>query len=254
MVRAKRLCPKDSKKKYYIEAFVRLSNRFFQKTPIHKEWLPLLRQFSKHLNWCTSKDDLSFWYGERALSGFLAASAWALPNGWSLEEFTGLRVNGSKQSAGKGDIWIGIGKKTFTVEAKIIWGCSDGLAAKIRAELRKAGDQLDKLDPTYQDGIPTAVCYVVPELTATSSYATNGHLDFLLETIPAELATSKRVVASFTFNRKSVPCYNGKLYPGIIVVAEFRAPWIRKETITPVWKTIDFRRNKELGHHEHFSQ
>jgi hypothetical protein len=237
----------DSNEKHqYIEVFVRLTHRFFQKTPIHKEWLPLLRQFSKHLNWCTTKDALSFWYGERALSGFLAASAWALPNGWSLEEFTGLRVDGGKQSAGKGDIWIGVGKKTFTIEAKTIWGCNDGLAATIRAELRKAGNQLDKLDSTYRDGIPTAVCYVVPEVTSTSSYATNDHLDFLFETVPTELAISKRVVASFTFNRKSVPCYNGKLYPGIIVFAEFRAPWPKKDSITPVWSTIVSRIGQEV--------
>ena len=167
-------------------------------------------------------------YGERALSGYLASAAWDFSDGWSLEEFTGLRKYGKKKRAGRGDIWIGTGGKTFTVEAKVAWlgGPIDKAIDKIHDQLDIAGKQLDKLDSKYRIGIPTAVCYAVPHLNAKpkARYGTKNHIDNLYTEVVDTFSTSRRIVGAFRYKRDLSP-NSGRIYPGVIVVTEFWAPW-----------------------------
>jgi hypothetical protein len=81
-------------------------------------WRELLRGWGGLMDrYCEDGEDAPYWYGERALTGLLAAAAWQRKAGWSLEEFTGRRRSG----AGRGDAWIGVGADTYTIEAKAIY-------------------------------------------------------------------------------------------------------------------------------------
>ncbi|HSQ52575.1 MAG TPA: hypothetical protein VLL94_15095 [Nitrospiraceae bacterium] len=100
---------------------MRLTKELLPSRPLYKQWALVLKEFGKILNDYNSSDDVAYWYGERALTGLLTAAAWGIKGGWSIEEFTGLRRTGGRQNSGKGDAWIGIQRKTFTVEAKVIW-------------------------------------------------------------------------------------------------------------------------------------
>ena len=48
----------------------------------------VLKNFCQCLeNYDYPKNDIAYWYGERALTGLLASAAWKVRGGWSLEEF-----------------------------------------------------------------------------------------------------------------------------------------------------------------------
>ena len=204
----------------------KLSAAYFPKRPIHKEWVDLLKTLEKYLDWYGDDgDDVAYWYGERALSGFLSSAAWDV--GWSLEEFTGLRTDGKKQNAGKGDLWLGMGKKAFTVEAKVEWSQGPILTTirNVRKKLKAAKKQLDELDSVYRVGLPTAVCYVVPDINMNGRHAGQEHLNTFFSEIPTSLASSRRIVGSFRYRGKQVPHHNGRVYPGLLVIAEFWSAW-----------------------------
>ena len=203
---------------------MRLTCELPRKSP-YRQWSVVLEIFGKLLHEYNSSHDVAFWYGERALSGLLAAAAWRAKGGWSLEEFSGLRRTGGRQSTGRGDAWIGIGKRTFTVEAKIIWpqGPIDTAISDVRHQLNLAGDQLDSLARVYQEDVPVAVCYVVPELNMDGRHATLDHIKHFFAEVPRKLITSKRCISSFWYKTEP-PEYKRKLYPGIIVVAQFWSP------------------------------
>ena len=96
-------------------------------TKRHKQWSRILRCFGRFLDYYnTPPKDAAYWYGERALTGLIAAAGWKL-NGWSLEEFTGLRWKGQQEKAAKGDAWVGLGKLDFTIEANVRWPQSTSL-------------------------------------------------------------------------------------------------------------------------------
>jgi hypothetical protein len=210
----------------------KLSESYFPKRPIHKEWVDLLKGFKKYLDrYRGDSDDVAYWYGERALSGFLASVPWAAwAEGWSLEEFTGLRKDRKKQdrNPGKGDLWIGIGEKEFTVEAKVAWSNGPILTTinDVRNKLKEAKRQLDALDTKYRVGFPAAVCYVVPSL-ASKTYGTPSHQDQFFSKVPKMLATSRRIVGAYRYenDKNEMPNDAGRLYPGLIVVTQFWSAW-----------------------------
>jgi hypothetical protein len=213
-----------------VKQAAKISAAYFPKRPIHKEWVDLLKSFKKYLDWYRGgSDDVAYWYGERALSGFLASAAWDA--GWSLEEFTGLRTDGRKQSSGKGDLWLGVGEgskeKAFTVEAKVEWsqGPIPTTIQNVRKKLRAAKKQLDELDSVYRVGLPTAVCYVVPDINMNGRNSDQEHLNAFFSEIPTLLASSRRVVGAFRYSGNHIPNDKGRAYPGLLVVAEFWSGW-----------------------------
>lgn len=165
---------------------------------------------------------------ERSLTGLLAASAWRLRglNGWSLEEFTGLRQRGrNKKAAAPGDAWVGLNTATYTLEAKTTWPQSTrtrNLVGKVREKLESAPSQLERLDKMYKQGtIKTAVCYAIPYLRR-GARSSQGLIDGLLKEITgsAGLVDGRTVIGAFWYSRK-IPEHKGRRYPGVIVVARF---------------------------------
>lgn len=127
-----------------------------------REWIELLHSYSTPNG--EGERDVPYWYGERSLTGLLAAAAWRLKNGWSLEEFSTLRGQEEEARVGWADLWIGIGGESFTVEAKLTWpeGDSESAAERIRERLNEARDQLRAIENAYREGEPFSVCYIVP--------------------------------------------------------------------------------------------
>ena len=123
------------------------------------KWLDLLKEYEK-----SRKKDLGYWHGERPLTGFLGAAAWLLDEGWSIEEFSAKRLEGSQKTAGRGDLRIGRGEDKATIEAKIYWANQQMPAAgsKLQERLGDAKRQLHALTKSYRIGRPVSVCYVVP--------------------------------------------------------------------------------------------
>jgi len=212
---------------------LRFTSEIFQKASRHKEWRLVLDQFTKHLRWYNSPEDIAYWYGERALSGLLAASAWGVKEGgWSLEEFSGLRSAGKGQSAGRGDLWLGAGGRTFTIEAKFLWSggpVSDAIE-NTRKKLLEARKQLISLDRDYQIDIPTAVCYVVPNLKIGGDYSDKSSVDQLFFKLQTTLLIERRMIATFRY-KSDPPRHEGVIYPGIIMVSEFWPPWARRKPV-----------------------
>jgi len=170
--------------------------------------------------------DTGYWYGERALTGFLAAAAWSLQRGWSLEEFTGLRMSGKKKGSGRGDIWVGIGKKSYTIEAKAVWPGSnvDNAIKGAEAKLSEAAIQLRQLHKTYRVGRPVAICYIIPDLNSKGRFAHSATIRDFFMNMPNQLGDSRTAVASLWYE-KNAPRYNGRIYPGVVLVARLLPTW-----------------------------
>lgn len=170
--------------------------------------------------------DTGYWYGERALTGFLAAAAWSIRDGWSLEEFTGLRMTGRKKGNGRGDIWVGIGRKYFTIEAKAVWpgGNVENAIKGAEAKLSDASSQLRQLHKTYRLGKPVALCYIIPDLNTKGKFADSKTIKEFFTTMPEKFGDLRTAVASFWYDQKA-PCHNGRIYPGVIVVARILPSW-----------------------------
>jgi hypothetical protein len=174
-------------------------------------------------------NDTGYWYGERAMTGFLSAAAWSMRGGWSVEEFTGLRMNEGRRGSGRGDIWLGFGKNAFTIEAKAVWPGSSVQNAINGAEtkLSEAKRQLRRLHKMYRVGLPVAVCYVIPDLNVKGKFAGARSINDFFTELPRRLTDRQTAVASFWYSRKP-PLHKGRIYPGVIVVARILSIWRKR--------------------------
>jgi hypothetical protein len=170
--------------------------------------------------------DTGYWYGERALTGFLAAAAWSLPHGWSLEEFTGLRMSGKKNGNGRGDLWVGIDNTSYTIEAKAVWpgGSVENAIKGAEAKINAAASQLRQLHKTYRVGKPLALCYIIPALNTKGKFAGSKSIKDFFTEMPKKLSDSRTAVASLWYEQKP-PRHSGHIYPGVVLVARTLPGW-----------------------------
>ena len=196
----------------------------------HKQWASLLRMFARFLDIYNEPPvDVAYWYGERALTGLLAAAAWKL-NGWSLEEFTSLRKRGKQDAAARGDAWFKVGRTAFTVEAKTRWPQGtdpDGLVKVIERALAAASRQLKNMGSVYKaKTMKAALCYVVPAIPVESFSGKFRHIQKTFAELPKILGSDHTAAVSYWYAQKA-PRHkdptDGKfyVYPGVIVVARF---------------------------------
>lgn len=190
-------------------------------------WGEFLHQYSL-ASLHEGKDDYAYWYNERALSGILAASAWTLKNGWSLEEFSTPRNISSVSAMGRGDLWIGTGKASYTIESKIYWPQSNRRIAIKNAsnKLNEAREQLLSLDKEYREGDGVVLCYIVPELRNSRSYKHSLYIRTFANKIASSFSGEKIFVASY--QEKNKPIDNKLFYPGVIIIGR-QVPWSKQE-------------------------
>jgi hypothetical protein len=217
----------------------------------HKKLYRLLKKFSKLLenySWPDrGKIDVAYWYGERALSGLLAASAWMVRDGWSLEEFTSQRKStrrkprrkrSKKSGAPRCDMWLGVGGKDFTIEAKYFPVSVKGLGenklkqvvANIEKKISSAFCQLATLSRKYQVGCPVGVCYAIPYFSEDHLEVRKGLPKFFRAVRDMVESEDGTFAASFMYKGHAPgdPDENsGKRYfhPGMIVVLRCKKEW-----------------------------
>jgi hypothetical protein len=182
-------------------------------------WGRLLNRFSALEK--TYEKDVPYWYGERALTGLLAAAAWKLPQGWSLEEFTGLRNGDEGKRSARGDLWFGTSAADFTVEAKVVWASSTWQVARTRTneQLADASQQLRDLERSYRVGTRIALCYVVPCPRANRPEAQSANLASLLSNLPLSYTGPEWITARYA--RPGGPAvHDGYVYPGVVLVGK----------------------------------
>ena len=179
---------------------------------------PAVRKVLKKFCYCLKqyddpKTDIAYRYGERALTGLLASASWMVRDGWSLEEFTGQRKKGRRKNcSGKGDLWLGVGRKSYTIEAKVTWPTQlkdvNKWKTTVAEKLSKAGSQLNALDKSYRAGKPIAICYVVPAIPTSTNDITNKTLSLAMRTFAKVVTESNRhteVMAYWITNFKNAP-------------------------------------------------
>ena len=204
-----------------------MNKSYSKKTQKHRELLKLFSAIADRIeDYDSPPKDTGYWYGERALTGFLAAAAWSLAGGWSLEEFTGLRQNGKKKGSGRGDIWIGVGNQSYTIEAKASWPGStvDKAIEGAETKLTDATNQLRKLHKTYRVGKPVALCYIIPGLKVEGRFADPETIQDFFTDMPKRLSDSRTAVASLWYGQK-YPRHDGHIYPGVVIVARLLPGW-----------------------------
>jgi hypothetical protein len=185
-------------------------------------WQSLLQRWSSMITSATSEDedDVPYWYGERPLTGLLAAAAWRQRGGWALEEFAGRRGKRLKTTSGRGDLWLGVGPRTYTIEAKVKWLSSgaDHALKYAREALTAAREQLWKLSASYRDGTLIAICYLVPCPMAGRAYATTSRQVEILSAVRRHFVGSRSIVASYYPRWESAEDDDGRMYPGVILI------------------------------------
>lgn len=186
-----------------------------------RKWLDLLRQYEK-----SKRKDLGYWHGERPLTGFLAAAAWLLEEGWSIEEFSAKRLEGDRKTAGRGDLRVGLGKAEATIEAKIYWANQQMPTAKrkLRERLGDAKRQLRALTPGYRFGDAVSVCYVVPWFTGPAGKRKGRKILTELEA----WATSEKMAIAKHLTTIVKTKSEGSEYPGVLLVAR-QESWPEKK-------------------------
>ncbi len=191
-------------------------------------WRELLAQWGQLMDdYCKfDESDAPYWYGERALTGLLAAAAWRLPDGWSLEEFITLRESGEQKRPGRCDAWIGRGHEWWTIECKCPWIYSADPGTAIQNAtwyLNEAQEQLAALDKTYRGASAMVICYLVPALLDGGPEVAPDRVQALFDGVVTHFH-GQAVVATYRPPgqpfRTSEDTSEKRRYPGCIVVAE----------------------------------
>jgi hypothetical protein len=174
-------------------------------------WLRLVSRYESRAG---LEQDFSYWYNESPLTGLLGAAAWALKDGWSLQEFRAKRRGPSGKYLGRADLWVGCGTFGVTVEAKLCWVERSPADAQVRNCLTAARGQLQALKETYRVGEPFSVCYVVPWYKGKDSKDIGRKALRELEkwSRKEKMATALHISDKATEWRK-------REYPGVLLVA-----------------------------------
>ena len=177
-------------------------------------WIGMLDAFDRKVS--GAERDVAYWYGERALTGLLAAAAWK-SKGWGLEEWTTRRGRIRTKGAARGDLWLETEKGKFTIEAKVSWPSTTWKTALKAAKnrLADAEEQLRMLDRKYRYGKPLAVCYIVPEIERRGKYDRDGKITEFFENIAS---SSDDFDITATHRPGKSPEWGGRKYPGVILV------------------------------------
>jgi hypothetical protein len=195
-------------------------------------WRRLLRRWGQLLDAYATPEpparDAAYWYGERALTGLLAAAAWQIPKGWSLEEFTGRRGSVRRPRAGRGDKWLGTGRGRYTLEAKVAWPStlSGNATREARRQLDLGAGQLKQLDARFRCGKGLALCYVVPSLHRTRNPLDNRSFQSLARDLLHGPIAHPAITAIHESRGKPF-ADGGRLYPGVILLGEL-VTWPRR--------------------------
>jgi len=168
------------------------------------------------------KNDVPWWYNERALLSLLAGAIWK-SGGWAFEEFVTSKRMVSKRGrhgkgAGRGDIMFEIGQETFIAEAKQCWpilGYRNHSAINtVKKALREARIQSSRLP---SEGKKLGIVFAVPRLHESKQRDSEK----ILHNFVSRFRAFKNTTISWVFpkgRRTSVMDEDGYIYPGIALM------------------------------------
>jgi hypothetical protein len=184
-------------------------------------WRTVVRRLHRNVMAPTTRDDASFWWGERALNGLLA-SAFHRGGHWSVVE--PLARGHQPRQMRRPDMWFGFGgmrEGWFTLEAKISWP-RQVKPATVSARLDHAEQQLRNLGDDFRSGVPMAGCWVVPRSRREQMRRPDGdafvkkHAAALWKHLGEAGEQQNALIAAMS---PEMPVHNNgaELYPGVIL-------------------------------------
>ena len=200
---------------FQIERGVRIYNLF----PLNKivnEWQNLMEVLTKE--W--KRDDIPWWYNERAWVGVVAGAAWRT-GAQAFEEYSDTKIvyckkRKPRKKSGRVDLWLGVGTKEYLIEAKHVEVNADGTKrlTKIKASLAAARSAVSCVCAYSNQKRLSMVC-ITPYLLAEKK----GQVDALLRKLIQETSSERATVAwVFPKNIRTYPWEDGYIYPGGILI------------------------------------
>jgi hypothetical protein len=202
-----------------------------------RTWARLIRRWDSPYEGQRQREDVAYWYGERTLTGILAAAAWQTHRyWWGIEEFLGKRFVESKlgkakgkSAPGRGDLWLGLRvnekrgeQHCYTVEAKqSFFGTNaEGIVRNIEGNLSKARAQLAQLDPDFHLGCPMAVCFHIPAPLTKSKQVGEWTTPDEFKNVAHTVTRGPHTIAAAILRSKVEAPQDGKwTFPGVLLVA-----------------------------------
>lgn len=185
-----------------------------------KKWKGLLQNWIKLMDeYRVTADDLPYWHGENANTGFLAAAAWK-SGGVAIEQFYTERNNG--KSRGHSDLRICFNKqKDFLIEAKRDETSKiEIIERNIRKQLDEAKKNLKALDNKRKVQHLVSVCFSFPRMQKNAKFSRDEYIKTVTEAFKKE----KNIVIASYFpgnDKKKVSKEYGDsfIYWGVLLVA-----------------------------------
>jgi hypothetical protein len=202
-----------------------------------KTWARLIHRWDLPYEGKRQREDVAYWYGERALTGILAAAAWHTHrHWWGLEEFLGKKFVESilgkaegKSGPGRGDLWLGLHvnerrgeQHCYTIEAKqSLFGTNaKEIARAIEKNLSKARAQLAQLNEDFRLGCPMAVCFHIPApLTKSKRVSEWTAPDEFREAAQSVMKHPHTIAAAVLRSKTEAPEDGKWTFPGVLLVA-----------------------------------
>src|SRR5881409_3873855 len=149
-------------------------------------------------------EDVAYWHNEQTTTALLATAAWQT-GGAGIVEGATQRVRLLPEQSGSGavDAWLKIGKRWYSLEAKLCW-----IADETKACVTAARADLEALTSDDRADAGLAFCYCVP--------ATKGKMrDGLIEGLARDLAKNvpaAQLVVGYAPEHRNAPEHGGYLY------------------------------------------
>ena len=173
------------------------------------------------------KEDIPWWYNERAWIGVLAGASWKA-GGRAFEEFSDTKIIHRKKrkpqkKPGRVDLWLGVGTREYLIEAKHVAvnaGGNKGLT-RIKDSLRAARWDLSRLRAYSGQKRLSMVC-ITPYIVAKK----RGQINTLLSKLLNQASSIETATIAWVFpkNIRTYEWEDGYIYPGgIIVLKQLRS-------------------------------
>jgi hypothetical protein len=216
-------------------------------------WDALLKVWGHYLDtWCRlASDDVPYWYGERALTGALAAAAWSMRGACSLVEIATGRGATPNSNTRRLDAWIVLRGVFYQIETKQAWVYDQGKTATAKAIgetsrcLRLAARQIRTLPGEYQGDAALALCFALHGPAWPTDASPRPGLS-ILQGVAERCAEPEEYAISVLYAppRRQYPVYRERgdvrrCYPGCVLVGQqiWLAPGVAPEATGGIAKS-----------------
>lgn len=188
-----------------------------------RRWGALLDRYEKL---AATWEDVAYWYNERPLTGILAAAAWQIPGGCSLEECPVERGPKLRRRSGRSDACIMTGGTWYYIEAKrrFVSGKAEAAIQHAEDSLQWAVSQLRDLGRSHRtDSRAMALCYVQPCVMGRGVGSADSRWSMYCDEVGEHFKAQGEMLATYEPRGEKAGRWNGKdgsrgQYLGVILV------------------------------------